>query len=203
MSEVAAILLAAGSASRYRAAGGETTKLVAEFRGRPLARVAAEAASGSRAKPLVVVTGFARESVEAALDGIPARFAHNANFASGLASSLKAGVAALPDAASGALILLADMPRVTPEILDRLIAEFAARPDSLAVIPTYRGERGNPVLLARALFAEVATLRGDEGARRVLKRMEPSRVVEVAFDAAGVALDVDTPGDLAAAAEAP
>ena len=160
MTEVAAVLLAAGAASRYRAAGGaEASKLVANFRGEPLVRAAAAAALASRAKkPLIVVTGHACEDIEAALSGIDATFVHNPDYASGLSSSLKAGVAALPESASGALILLGDMPRVSAKLLDRLIAAFAERPEALAVIPVHGGERGNPALLSRALFAEIATL---------------------------------------------
>ena len=197
MTEVAAVLLAAGAASRYRAAGGvEASKLVADFRGVPLVRAAASAALSSQARPLIVVTGHACEKIEAALSGLDATFVHNPDYASGLSSSIKAGVAALPESASGALILLGDMPRVSAKLLDRLIAAFAERPEALAVIPVFGGERGNPALLSRALFAEVATLAGDEGARRLLRQADPRRIVEVELDDDAIALDVDTPEDL-------
>jgi molybdenum cofactor cytidylyltransferase len=197
MADVAAILLAAGRSSRYRAAGGaEVSKLVADYRGEPLVRAVARAALASRAAPIVVVTGHAREDVEAALAGLPLGFTHNPDFASGLASSLKAGVAALPPAAVGAVVLLGDMPAVAPAAIDRVVAAFLARPEALAVAPVVAGRRGNPVLLSRALFAEVARLEGDEGARRLLGAVD---VTEVRFDDAGVALDIDTPEDLATA----
>jgi molybdenum cofactor cytidylyltransferase len=197
MTEIAALLLAAGSASRYRAAGGpEPSKLVASFRGEPLARAAARAALGA-GLPLTVVTGHARQAVEAALHGLPAAFVHNADYATGLASSLKVGVRALRPNAGGALVLLGDMPKVSPEILARLIAAFDARCDALAVIPVYAGRRGNPVLLARALFPAVAGLEGDEGARKLLAGAAP--VVEVEFGDEAVTLDIDTPEDLAGA----
>ena len=114
------------------------------------------------------------KSTEAALSGMDVTFVHNPDYASGLSSSLKAGVAALPESASGALILLGDMPRVSAKLLDRLIAAFAERPETLAVIPVIGGERGNPALLSRALFAKVATLEGDAGARRLLETGRPS-----------------------------
>jgi molybdenum cofactor cytidylyltransferase len=198
MTEVAAILLAAGAASRFRAAGGvEASKLVANFRGEPLVRSGASAALSSRAKkPLIVVTGHACDEIEAALSGIDATFVHNPDYASGLSSSLKVGVAALPESAGGALILLGDMPSVSAKLLDRLIAAFAGRPEALAVIPVLGGERGNPALLSRALFAKVAMLEGDEGARRLLRQANPQHIVEVELDDAAIALDVDTPEDL-------
>ena len=200
MSEVAAIVLAAGKSERFRAAGGaEISKLVASLRGEPLVRVAARAALGSRARPLIIVTGHAREAVEAALADLPLDFAHNPAFATGLASSLKVGIAALPANVAGALILLGDMPAVTPTVIERLLAAFEARPDALAVVPVTGGRRGNPVLVARALFAGVSELTGDEGARRLLRESDPKRMVEVAMEGEAAALDVDTPEDLAAA----
>ncbi len=201
---VAAIVLAAGTASRYRAADPSVaTKLVASYGGvhggsdgaMPLVRRAVAAALASRAGPVVVVTGHAAAEVRAALDGCAVGFVHNADYASGLASSLRAGVSALPDGASGALVLLGDMPEVTAPLLDRLIAAFAAAPGADAAVPVHGGRRGNPALLGRGLFAPALALAGDEGARRLLAR---ARVVEVEVDDAGVLLDVDEPAALRA-----
>jgi molybdenum cofactor cytidylyltransferase len=203
MSEIAAILLAAGSASRFKAAGGgEASKLVAPLAGKPLVRHAAEAALGSRAVPLVVVTGHDRRAVEAALEGLAARFAHNAGYIRGLASSLRTGVAALPASAAGALILLGDMPAVTPALIDRLIAAFDEQPDALAAAPILDGRRGNPVLLSRALFGAIAKLDGDEGARKLLKGAAAGQVIEVEVSGMAAMLDVDTPQGLAEARRA-
>jgi molybdenum cofactor cytidylyltransferase len=196
----AAVVLAAGRSSRFRAEGGEeVSKLVARFDGKPLVRHAAEAALASRARPVVVVTGHAREAVELALAGLPVALADNADFASGLASSLRAGVAALPAHVAGALVLLGDMPRIEAALLDRLIGAFAARPLALAAAPVHAGRRGNPVLLSRALFPALARLKGDEGARRLLSEADPQRIVEVDVEGDEVTLDIDTPGELAAA----
>jgi molybdenum cofactor cytidylyltransferase len=200
MSEIGAVVLAAGRSSRFRAEGGqEISKLVALLDGKPLVRHAAQAALFSRARPVVIVTGHAREAVEAALAGLPVAFAHNGDFASGLASSLKAGVAALPAHVAGALVLLGDMPRIEAATLDRLIGAFAARPLALAAAPVHAGRRANPVLLSRALFAALARLEGDEGARRLLSEADPQRIVEVEAEGDGVTLDIDTPEELAAA----
>jgi molybdenum cofactor cytidylyltransferase len=198
--EIAAIILAAGRSSRYLAGGGAgASKLVARYRGEQLVRRVARAALASRARPVVVVIGHARIDVEAALAGLPLAFAFNPDFASGLASSLRTGVAALPEAALGAVVLLGDMPDVEAEMIDRIVETFAAHPDALAAVPVHAGRRGNPVLLGRELFAAVARLEGDEGARRLLREADPDRVAEVLFDDAAVVLDIDTPDDLAAA----
>jgi molybdenum cofactor cytidylyltransferase len=203
MVKIAAILLAAGRSTRFAAAGGEeSTKLTAMLAGKPLVRHAAEAALASAALPIIVVTGHAREAVEAALDGSPLRFVHNPRFASGLASSLQTGIAALPEKIAGAVVLLADMPGVTAALIDHLIARFEAHPDVLAATPTLEGRRGNPALLARALFPEVAGLSGDEGARRLLGAIPPDRLLEIPVEGWGASLDVDTPAALAEARRA-
>jgi molybdenum cofactor cytidylyltransferase len=197
MADVAAIVLAAGRASRYRAAGGpEPTKLIADYRGEPLARWAARAALASRARPVVVVTGHAQAEVEAALAGLDLRFAHNPDYAEGLATSLRAGVAALPADSVGALILLGDMPEASAATADALIAAFEAMPGALAAVAVYQGRRGNPVLLGSGLFGEVARLSGDEGARGLLLGLPPERIASVEVTEAGVRKDVDTPADL-------
>lgn len=191
---IAALILAAGTSSRYRAADPSVaTKLVALQGGVPLVRRVADAASASRARPVVVVTGHAEAEVRTALDGCEEAFAHNADYASGLASSLRTGLAALPPGVDGALVLLGDMPGVTAPLLDRLIAAFEAEAGADAAVPVHAGRRGNPALLGRALFAPAAALTGDEGARRLLAR---ARVVEVALDDEAVLLDVDEPGAL-------
>ena len=153
MPDIAAIILAAGRSQRFRAEGGrEISKLVASLDGKPLVRHVAEAALASRARPVVVVTGHAREAVEAALAGLPVAFVDNAGFATGLASSLNVGVAALPSGVAGALIILGDMPEIEAATLDCLIDAFARRPDALAATPIHAGRRGNPALLvARAI----------------------------------------------------
>ena len=132
-------------------------------------RHAAEAALASLARPIVVVTGHERGCRRGGARRAGGRASRIIPpIAEGLASSLKAGVAALPESAAGALILLGDMPAVTPALIDRLIAAFGDRPDALAAAPIVEGRRGNPALLARALFPAIAALGGDEGARKLL-----------------------------------
>jgi molybdenum cofactor cytidylyltransferase len=200
MVEVAAILLAAGMSSRFKAASGEgSSKLLAPLAGKPLVRHAAEAALASLARPIIIVTGHDRGAVEASLDGLALQFAHNPAYADGLASSLKTGIAALPADAPGALILLGDMPAVTPALIDRLISAFGQRPDALAAAPVFDGRRGNPVLLARALFPAIAGLSGDEGARKLLADAGPEQMIQLGVSGVGSILDVDTPQSLAEA----
>jgi molybdenum cofactor cytidylyltransferase len=197
MIRVAAVVLAAGRASRFRAAGGaEETKLVAALEGKPLVRSVVEAALASRARPVVVVVGHARALVEAALSGLAAQAAFNTNYADGIASSLSVGLMTTPPEADGAVVLLGDMPRVDARLIDALIDAAQRRPQALAVAPLAGGRRGNPVLLRKALFEQAMRLTGDQGARRLLDSLGAGEVVEVPASGFDVAFDVDTPDDL-------
>lgn len=197
MVEVAAIVLAAGRATRFTGGAAGATKLVAEFDGAPLVRHAVRAAVDCGARPVIVVTGHARDSVAAALAGLEFQEARNADYASGIASSVRAGVAALPPSCAGALVFLGDMPRVTAVLARRLIEAFDAEPEADAVAPLVEGRRGNPVLLSRNLFPAALQLAGDEGARKLL--MRPGlRVLELPMAEDGAALDIDTPEALQA-----
>jgi molybdenum cofactor cytidylyltransferase len=190
---IAAIVLAAGRSSRMLG----PNKLLATLDGKPLVRLAAEAALGSRATSVTVVTGHRDRDIAAALDGLDLVVAHNPDFAEGLSTSLKRGLAAVPADAEAAIVMLGDMPRVTAETVDRLIEAYDPARGALIVVPTAEGRRGNPVLISRRFFPDLAAVTGDLGARQVI-RSSPEAVVEVELGDA-VALDLDTPEALAAA----
>src|SRR3546814_10547910 len=129
-----------------------------------------ESLMASQAQSLVVVTGHDYAAVEAALPpssgkGRGFTVTHNPDYTSGLASSLRRGLAALPDTIDGVLVCLGDMPRLSPAIVDRLIAAFNPVEGRAICVPTWQGKRGNPVLFARRFFAEMQEVAGDTGAR--------------------------------------
>jgi molybdenum cofactor cytidylyltransferase len=189
---VAAVVLAAGRSTRM----GGPNKLVAEIAGKPLVRIAAEQALASRAKPVIVVTGHERDRVEAALAGLPVRLVHNPDFAQGLGTSVKAGIAAVPASADGAIICLGDMPQVDAALIDRLIAAFDPEKGALAVVPAINGGRGNPVLWSRRFFPDLMAIEGDIGARGLIGRYGEA-VVEVPVIGKAAFTDIDTPEALA------
>jgi molybdenum cofactor cytidylyltransferase len=195
--DIAAVILAAGLGTRF---GAGTPKVLAQLAGKPLLRHVAEAATRSQAHPLIVVLGSAASEAEAALAGLSANIVRNEDAAAGLSHSLALGLAAVPEHCAGALVLLADMPRVNATMIDSLVTAFhAAREPPRAVIPTNAGQRGNPVLLGRAIFAEVMQLQGDRGAGSLL-RGETRGIIECPIDDEAIAIDVDTPDALAALA---
>lgn len=187
---IAALVLAAGSSWRW----GAGNKLLSEFEGRPLVRHAAQAALDAGCDPVIVVTGHAQEEIETVLAALPVRFSHNANFANGLATSLRCGLAALPATVDAAVVLLGDMPWVRGEHVRRLIERLDPGAPRI-VVPESQGRRGNPILWPRHLFAELAALEGDRGGRALLDR-HAGCVETVTLDAA-VLRDVDRPEDLA------
>jgi molybdenum cofactor cytidylyltransferase len=132
-----------------------------------------------------------------ALDGLDVTFAPNPDFARGLSTSLRTGVAALPKETERVVVLLGDMPKVEPALIDRLADALDPARGRLAAVPVAVGRHGNPVALARALFPALMTLEGDVGARRILAD-NPDFVVEVPVEGEGAFVDVDTREDLEA-----
>ncbi len=190
---IAAIVLAAGRSTRM----GALNKMLAEIGGKPLVRIAAEQALASRAKPVIVVTGHQREQVEAALAGLPVRFVHNPDYADGLGTSLRTGIAAVPQEAGGAIVCLGDMPQVDAGLIDKLLAAFDPEKGALIVVPSIDGKRGNPVVWSRRFFNELMAISGDTGARHLIGQYaEVMTEVQVSGDAA--LTDVDTPESLKA-----
>jgi molybdenum cofactor cytidylyltransferase len=185
---IAAVVLAAGRSTRMGA-----HKLLLPLGGRPLVSYAVSAACASRATPVVVVLGFDAEAVRAALPPYRQRYVVNDAFASGMASSLRAGIAALLPSATGALVQLADQPLVGVSLVNQVLDEAAAHPEQI-VAATYAGLRSHPVYFPRALFAELAAVEGDEGGRSVLAR-HADRVRLLPLEPADAALDVDRTGD--------
>ncbi|MFC3725959.1 NTP transferase domain-containing protein [Neoaquamicrobium sediminum] len=194
---VDAVLLAAGRGQRM----GGPNKLLSRISGQPLVRHAAQALLDSGVRSVVVVTGHEGDRVRAALGSFDVRMVDNAGYASGLASSLKTGIAALPQDAAGALVALGDMPEVTSAHIDMLLKAFVREHGNAIIRATHAGKRGNPVILPRSLFAAVATLEGDTGARQIVESSELP-VIDVEIGAAA-SLDIDTPEALALAGGEP
>jgi len=189
--KITALILAAGASTRM----GATNKLLAEIDGRPVIEWVVQAALSSEADEVIVVTGFEPGRIREALAGFPVRFADNPDHGSGLSTSVKAGIAALTDDTSGAVFLLGDMPRVTPSVIDRLIACFRRRAGSVICRPVFGDRAGNPVLWPRDLFAALQAVDGDKGGRDLLN-IHGDRLCPIGVDTDGIFFDIDEPGDL-------
>lgn len=186
---VCGAVLAAGAARRFGAA-----KQLAPLDGRPLLSWAVEAAGAARGlDDVVVVVGARAEEVRRGVAFGRARIVECAEWAEGLAASLRCAAEAA-GAADWLVITLGDEPRMTAAAIDAVVDAALAAPGEVAAVRGRWGERpGHPVALRRALFGAVGELRGDAGARVLLRDQV---VLEVQCGPAEAAVDVDTPEDL-------
>jgi molybdenum cofactor cytidylyltransferase len=195
LGNIGAVVLAAGLSKRF---GGES-KLMADLGGEPLVRHAVRAVAGSGLADVVVVTGREADACREALRDLPVRFVHNPKWEDGMGSSIASGVAALDGDLAGAFIVPGDMPFITPDLLQSLIAAFHEGREELAIFPSSpSGEQRAPVLWPRRLLPRLRSLSGTEGGKALLK--------SIAGDALGLTIadqslltDVDTAEDMDAA----
>jgi xanthine/CO dehydrogenase XdhC/CoxF family maturation factor/CTP:molybdopterin cytidylyltransferase MocA len=182
------ILLAAGSSSRFG-----SPKQLADVEGRPmLARAVDTVIELAGREAMTVVLGAHAAQLEPLMRQASATFAINPDYEQGIASSIRAGLAHLPAGVRGVLIVLADQIEVTVEDLRELVARWEQQPDRI-VAARYGETTGAPAIFPSSLFAELAALQGDRGARALLSRHAES-VIAVPMPSA--AADVDTPDDL-------
>lgn len=190
------LLLAAGSGSRF----GRPKALV-ELDGELFVERGVRLLVEGGCHEVTVVLGAAADAVRAQSDLAGAHVVVNADWASGMGSSLRAGLTALGTGpAAAAVVALADQPLVGPAAVRRLLAAWAT--GAVAAVATYGGRPRNPVLLARSVWPDVLRIAtGDAGARGFL-RAHPDLVTPVPCDGTGSPYDVDTVADLAVAAAA-
>ncbi|MCZ6838450.1 MAG: molybdopterin-binding/glycosyltransferase family 2 protein [Alphaproteobacteria bacterium] len=189
---IAGVVLGGGQSRRM----GVVNKLLAKVDGKPMIRHAVDTVREAGADPVIVVTGHEAERVRAVLDDADVIFVHNDGYAGGLSTSLRTGIAAVPDTCDGALVALGDMPRLQPAHVERLIEAFSPDAGRAICVPTWQGKRGNPVLWARRFFAEMEQVDGDVGAKHLIGALV-ELVHEVEMPDSGVLIDVDSPEVLA------
>ena len=193
--QVAGLVLAAG---RSRRMAPLNKLLVADSQGVAMVTRVVDNVIASGVRPVLVVTGHERERVEEALSGRPILFVHAEDYAEGLSSSLKAGLAALPPEPEGVLVALGDMPLVDSAVMARLLAAFDPEEGRAIVQPTFRGKQGNPVLWGREFLPEMMAITGDVGARQLVGK-HADRLIEVEVADDGVLRDFDTVDSLKSA----
>lgn len=190
---IAALVLAAGRSTRMG-----SNKLLEFLDDRPLLHHIVDAALRSKASPVFVVTGHQDAAIRSTLSAYDVGFVANPDYAQGLSTSLKAGIAVIPSSCEGAIVLLGDMPLIQAALIDQMIEAFQSTPTVSAVVPTYQGEWGNPVLIARRLFDKVQNLEGDAGARKLLMGHRDD-IIEFPVETSSILMDLDTPEALAKA----
>jgi molybdenum cofactor cytidylyltransferase len=190
------VVLAAGRASRMGEGGRH--KLLAEFDGEPLVRRSVRQAVEAKLGPVTVITGHRSAEVAEAVSELGAQVEENPDFASGMASSLKVGLAAIEaQGLPGMMVLLADMPNVSSADIAALAQAYSKAGGKAVVRAVSDGQRGHPVVLPAATFEALKALEGDIGARPVIESAGLA-VIDVEIGPAA-RLDVDTPEAIIAA----
>lgn len=195
---VAGVILAAGLSTRFEADAG-MPKQLHRIGGETLVRRICRAALASRLAEVILVAGHAERKVREEVAGLDLRWAHNPAYKAGQAGSVRCGLARVSERAEGAMFLPVDQPGLDAEVIDRLLGTFDG-PSSI-VVPTYRGRRGAPVIFGRSWFGDLSRLRGDQGARPLLRDLA-AHVTEVELDAELPLVDVDTRDEALSWAEA-
>ncbi len=186
--KIACIVLAAGSSVRFG-----SPKQLAEFQGKSLIQIAIDVANASKADYVFLVLGnSSSEILENLLMG-RAQVVFNKDFQQGISSSIKNGVANLPDDSLGVIIMVADQPHLTPQHLDLLIERFLKSPGNMIALSS-NGEARNPVIIPYAMVQDLQVLEGDEGARALIKNNPGTILLEVSDPK--VFADVDTKASL-------
>ena len=185
--DIHAVLLAAGRSKRM----GRNNKLLLDVNGIPLVRKSAINILNSNVASITVVTGFDEDKIVDALNGLNVNFVKNVNFREGLSSSLKAGLANITPSPSAVIICLADMPKIQPGHINRIIENFDPLRGWEICIPTNNGKRGNPVLIGSRFFPHIFETSGDFGAKQVMKH-HLDKIVEVEIGTSDIHFDIDT-----------
>ena len=180
----AGIVLAAGGATRFGA-----PKQLVRWHNEPLVRIAAKTALDAGLSPVVVVTGASSDQVRQAVEGLSVETIENPKWQEGQGSSVRCGVAAIPNSAGAAVFLLADQPMVTPAVVQALVEAHASE-DACIVAPLIEeGQRANPVLFDRETFDRLRALTGDVGGRSIFPDF---KIHYVPWHDAGILRDIDT-----------
>ncbi len=190
MSTIGAVVLAAGRSTRMG-----SHKLLLPLGDRPIITYIVNAAVQAPVKPVVVVLGHNARSVHAALPAGAYSVVENPGYAEGLATSLHAGILALPDTVDGVVMLLGDQPLLNSSHIAQIV-RTAAQTTAPVVAATYGGRRGHPIYFARSCFPELLQVSGDEGGRTVVDR-HAAQLVAVPIDDMAASLDLDDPSDYA------
>ena len=185
MATVYGVVLASGFSSRF----GERDKLLADLGGSTVIARTVRAYCSATERTLAVLPPDTPERVEAIRE-LDIDIVFNPDYRDGMSTSLRVGVAALPDDAEAAVIGVADQPLLSGQVIEKLAAAPA---DGSVIVPYYGGNPGNPSLYPRSLFGELLEVTGDVGGRPVRDR---HRVHRVDIEPWWVGIDVDTQADL-------
>jgi molybdenum cofactor cytidylyltransferase len=184
--QLTVIVLAAGKSTRM----GEN-KLLKAVKGSPMIRHVVETCLASKVNLVVVVVGHEEDKIRKALTGLNCKFVGNPDYEMGQSSSVKAGLSAVRGDADAILVMPADVARVSPEHIDRVVEDYI-RHDGRIVVASHRGRLGHPILLDRSLFGEILEINEATFGLKAVVEAHRDEVRKVEVGARDVLLDIDT-----------
>jgi molybdenum cofactor cytidylyltransferase len=187
--KIAGLILAAGKSSRM----GDDNKLMMPFQGKPMLSHVVDAAQSSNLFHVGVVVGYQSETIKRFILNQNVQYIENNNWETGMASSLVAGIGKLSQI-DGYLIMLGDMPLITPDLINKII-DYGA--DDKIIVPIKNGKQGKPVFFGSDFREDLMALSGDVGAKKVIKENQSS-VVEIEIQSNAIFKDFDTRDSLKA-----
>lgn len=185
---ISAILLAAGESRRM----GQFKQLL-HFADKSFVEHCVDNLLASRVDEVIIVTGHRELDIRRAVGARPVKFAHNSDYRSGMASSIKCGVRSLAENARAFILALVDQPQIGTDVINLLIEAYEKKP-ALIVIPAYQGKNGHPILLDLTLKEEILRFDPEQGLRQVV-RTHREQVVRVEVTSAEILEDFDSPED--------
>jgi len=185
---ISAILLTAGQSKRMN---GEN-KLTKEIKGSPLIKLSVKNILASSIDELIVVLGYQKEIIEKLIDkNEKIKFVFNKDFESGMASSIKTGLNNLSEKTEAFFICLGDMPMVNKDTYNQLIK---SRNNKEIIVPTLKGQQGNPILFSKSTKEKIMTIQGDVGAKKILE-LNKNKILNVEVGNQSIRKDFNTKDD--------
>ena len=185
---ISAILLAAGQSKRM---DGEN-KLTKEIQDVPLIKYSVKNILASSINELIVVLGHQKEIIEKLIDkNEKIKCVFNKNFENGMASSIKTGLDHLSEKTEAFFICLGDMPMVSHDIYNQLIK---SKDNKEIIVPTYKGQQGNPVLFDKSMKEKVMDTSGDVGAKKILE-LNIDKILNLEINDQSITKGFNTQGD--------
>ena len=167
-------------------------KLLLDVSGQPMIRKVVETVIASKIDPVLAITGFERERIEASLEGLSVSFEFNDQFEEGMGSSIAKGIRSLDTSdLDGVLLCLGDLPKLSRKLVEAVLVAFADGEGKRIVVPVFRGRRGHPVIFPARFKEELERLDGDVGARQLLQR-ERDSLIELEVEDEGAVYDWDS-----------
>jgi molybdenum cofactor cytidylyltransferase len=187
---VSGIVLAAGLSSRM----GEINKLTLSINGTPLLIHTLKQLLKSNLHEIVVVIGYEQEMVRSLISKLPVRLVYNENYLEGQMTSVHCGLSALHDACDGVMICLSDLPLLQPCDINQLINAFLNQCETSIMVPTYQGQRGNPIVMDFKHRQDILENGRNLGCKRLLEK-NPDMVTVLKMKNDHTVFDLDTTDD--------